>query len=75
MKFGVPIISCYFIFFLSPTLAVEVAVSHKFPYCATGVVMMFLLGIIIGIIVCSDGIESRRKLLRGEGTFSFGHYS
>jgi hypothetical protein len=59
---------------LPTTTAVEVAVSHKFPYCATAVVMTFLLGVVVGIIVCSNSIDSRRRLLRGGDFASFGMY-
>ena len=44
---------------------VEVAVSHKTPWCATAVVITFLVAVIASIIVCSYEIQNNRRRLRG----------
>ena len=46
---------------------VEVAVTHKKPWCATVIVISFLISVVVGIFLCSQQMENGRRLthLRG----------
>ena len=45
---------------------VEVAVRHKRPCCATIIVIGFLVGVVVGIFMCSKEMDEGRRYLRGE---------